>query len=365
MDIHNQPWKLVPNKIRSAGGREIDKFRGISPALDTPDGSEAWIGSVTRVAFPPKDKPNWGCSEVFLPDGRKMFLFEAIALDPEKVLGKKHMAIHGANLGVLIKYLDAQKQYLIQCHPTRAWAKKMWNSNFGKEESWFVINTRDDTAEPAYIMLGFKEGITREKFEELYRKEDIRGLEELCHKIPVHSGDVFFLGGGLIHALGEGCFVIEVQEPSDITVVPVSNEKRAAMQKRAVNEDNATYDKKMLNSFIYDGCSYEENLRRWKIPHKTIREGDWGKECFLVGPDQTAYFSFTRMDVKGSAALLATGFPRVVIVLEGRGKFTFEGGVMELRKGDEIFLPWNVPGLCLEGELSAVLCNPEGAFTVS
>ena len=33
-------------------------------------------------------------------------------------------------------------------------------------------------------------------------------LEGLCHKILVHPGDAFFVGGGCPHALGEGCFVI-------------------------------------------------------------------------------------------------------------------------------------------------------------
>jgi mannose-6-phosphate isomerase len=290
-----------------------------------------------------------------------MFLFEAIGIDPEKILGKKHIALHGVNLGMLIKHLDAKEQYILQCHPTREWAKKMWNSNFGKEESWYVIGCRDDTHEPAYVILGFKEGITRDTFEELYRKGDIQGLENLCHKIPVQVGDAFFVGGGLIHALGEGCFVIEVQEPSDITLVPISNEKYAKMRKREVTDSDADYDKKMLGSFIYEGCSYEENLRRWKIPHKTIRKGDWGEEYILIGQDQTSYFSFSRIDVKGSAQITSTGFPRVAIVLEGSGKFIFEEGSMELQKGDEFFLPWNVPGLVLEGDVSMVFCNPEGA----
>ena len=53
----HQPWRLVPNHIRGRGGREIDLFRGLSPeeAKDTCFGSEAWIGSVTRVANPSAD----------------------------------------------------------------------------------------------------------------------------------------------------------------------------------------------------------------------------------------------------------------------------------------------------------------------
>ena len=105
MSMFHQPWKLVPNRIRGKGGREIDKFRGVEPPIDDKSGSEAWIGSVTRVGKPPADKPNYGCSEVVLPDGRRMFLFEAIALAQEEVLGSKHMEKNGTGLGMLIKQI--------------------------------------------------------------------------------------------------------------------------------------------------------------------------------------------------------------------------------------------------------------------
>jgi mannose-6-phosphate isomerase len=300
-----------------------------------------------------------------------MFLFEAINLAPEEVLGKKHIGLHGTDkLGMLIKYLDAQEQYTLQAHPNRAWAKKMWNSDFGKEESWYVIGTRDDTAEPAYILLGFKEGVTREQFEALYRKGDLPALEKLCHKIRVKPGEAYFVGGGTPHALGEGCFVIEVQEPSDITVVPFSQKKWFEVMKAALSlekppqapqEDEQLYDERMLGSFIYDGCGEAENLKRWRIPHKTIRGGDWGSEYFIIGPDQTGFFSFTRLDVKGRTSLRNTGFPQVAIILEGEGDLRFEGGAMAVKRGDELFLPWNISGAELEGNVSAVLCHPEGA----
>jgi mannose-6-phosphate isomerase len=362
MNIYHQPWKLVQNNIRGAGGREIDKFRGLSPAVDSDTRSESWIGSVTKVAFPPPDRPYWGCSEVILPDAGRMFLFEAIALAPERILGKKHMARHGTNLGVLIKYLDAQKQYLLQAHPTRSWAKKMWGSDFGKVESWYIIGTRDDTSEPAYILLGFKEGITRQILEELYRKEDMAAMEKLCHKIPVKAGDVFFIDGGVPHALGAGCFVIEVQEPSDITVVPIKQEIRVKQQKGAVMESEAIYEEKMLGSFIYDGCGYEENSKRRLIPNKLIRQGAWGKEKFIIGPDQTSYFSYTQIDLSGHAEIIKTGFPQVGITLAGEGWLHFKDGSLFIKKGDELFFPYDIPSLAVEGDCSLILCHPEGAY---
>jgi mannose-6-phosphate isomerase len=305
-----------------------------------------------------------------------MYLFEAINLAPDEILGPRHMARHGKDtLGMLIKYLDAQKQYMLQAHPTRPWAKKMWNSDFGKEESWYVIGTRDDTAEPAYILLGFKAGVTREQFDALYRVDDLPALEQLCHKIPVHVGETYFVGGGVPHALGEGCFVIEVQEPSDITVVPITQKKRYESFKARLPpgkepqikmEDDALYSERMLGAFLYDGCDEAENLRRWRIPPKLIRSADWGQECYIIGPDQTSFFSYTRLDVKSaaSAPLRDTGFPQVGIVLEGEGSIRWQGGELPLHRGDEIFLPHSIANAefvsAAGKDLSMVLCHPEG-----
>ena len=70
MDLARMPWKPVPNRIRREGGREIDRFRGIEPARDDANGSEAWVGSVMPAFNALADRPSWGCSEAMLPDGR-------------------------------------------------------------------------------------------------------------------------------------------------------------------------------------------------------------------------------------------------------------------------------------------------------
>ncbi|MDR2531141.1 MAG: class I mannose-6-phosphate isomerase [Oscillospiraceae bacterium] len=383
MSNYNVPWRLVPNRVRGAGGREIDKLRGVEPPVDDHSGSEAWIGSTTRAAAMGGTDSSGklstqGCAEVDLPDGRRVFLFEAIAENPSAVLGAKHLERHGENLGVLIKYLDAKEPYLLQAHPTRAFAKQMWDSDFGKEESWYIIGLRDDVEEPPFILLGFKEGVTRELVEKYYYADDVKALENLCHKVEVKIGETYFVGGGVPHALGAGCFVVEVQEPSDITVVPFRMSALAKMfappppkpgepappprpaRPEPDPEAQKLYDERSLGAFIYDGCSESENLRRWRIPQKTIREGGWGKEYYLIGPEQTSYFAFSRLDLNGSVEVLSPGVPRVGIVLEGAGTLKFDGGTLEVKRGDELFLPYDIPGLTAEGELSLVLCYPEG-----
>lgn len=37
------------------------------------------------------------------------------------------------------------------------------------------------------------------------------------------------------------------------------------------------------------------------------------------------------------------------------------GGELPIKKADELFIPYDVPGLRVEGDAQLVLCNPEGA----
>lgn len=67
MEIYNRPWPLVPNKVRADGGRELDRFRGVEHPADTPNGAEAWVGSLTRANGATPENPNLGYAEVILP----------------------------------------------------------------------------------------------------------------------------------------------------------------------------------------------------------------------------------------------------------------------------------------------------------
>lgn len=357
MDIFHQPWELVHNHVRGKGGREISRFRGIDPALDTEDGSECWVGAVTTVNDPPADDPYKGASLVRLPNGQTMYLFEAIAMAPKEILGSDHIARNGMCLGVLVKLLDAQMQYRLQCHPGRPWAQKMWGSSFGKEESWYIISTRQDTAEPAYILLGFKEGITRELWESYYREDNTAALENLCHKIHVKPGDTFFVGSGCPHAVGAGCLLVEVQEPSDLTL------GARPFYAETIRDGDVTesfFDERLLGAYIYEGRSYEENLRKWVSHQRIFRSGEWGNERILIGPEFTKYFSFTKLTVHGKANIRHTGYPQIAIIEAGQGVLSWEGGVMNIHQAKELFFPVDIPGLQICGNVDMLLANPEG-----
>ncbi len=88
-------------------------------------------------------------------------------------------------LPVLVKLLDSYSRLMIQVHPDDARAAKYFHSDKGKAESWHILGTRTIHGEEPYVYLGFKKGITKEKWRLLYEKQDVKGMEECLHKIPV------------------------------------------------------------------------------------------------------------------------------------------------------------------------------------
>ena len=360
MNIYQVPWRLVLNKIvRYPGGRELDRFRGIYPGADD-NRPEAWIGSDTRtVNALQKGDPNDGCSECILPDGSRRYLFEVVQDCPEQALGQDHRAIHGDRIGLLVKLLDAQYQLGLQTHPTRAYAKKYFASDYGKEESWYVIGLRGDSSEPPYVLLGFKEGVTRRQFEDAFDAGDIDAMEACCHKIQARVGDAFYIKAGAPHAIGCGCLVVEVQEPSDITV-------GARKMASGTAEDQERHKQRLLGCYSYDGCNESENRRRYLIEPQVIRSGDWGQETIVISQGTAEHFSFTRLDARQDVALLRTGALQVMIVLQGQGVMHCGDYDLSLKQGDELFIPFAAEGVHVspvnpEETLSLVLCNPEQA----
>lgn len=111
---------------------------------------------------------------------------------------------------LLFKLLDAQKVLSVQVHPNDAAAAKLTPPDLGKTEAWVVLH-----AEPGSVVYaGLKRGFDRPAFE----REVVRGTSELClHKFEPKAGDCIFIPAGVVHALGAGIVIAEIQQASDTT----------------------------------------------------------------------------------------------------------------------------------------------------
>lgn len=125
------------------------------------------------------------------------------------LVGERLYKKFGNSFPLLFKLIDANDDLSIQVHPNDEVAFKRHNS-FGKTEMWYVLEADPDGA----LTIGFKEACSRENY--LRALADGK-LEDLLQKVPVRQGDVFFIPAGLVHAIGKGVVVAEIQESSDIT----------------------------------------------------------------------------------------------------------------------------------------------------
>ena len=137
-------------------------------------------------------------------------LQELIEVYMGDLVGDKIYEKFGLEFPLLIKTLDCNDVLSVQVHPDDALAEERHNS-FGKTEMWFVTACEQG----ASIYIGFSDPeITREKY-----LDAVSGgyLPSLLNKVEVKAGDAFFIPAGMVHALGKGVEVVEIQQTSDIT----------------------------------------------------------------------------------------------------------------------------------------------------
>ncbi len=110
---------------------------------------------------------------------------------------------------ILVKLLDAADILSVQVHPDAADAAAH-PGTFSKDEAWLVV----DAAADGTVLHGFVDGVTRERF--VAAMHD-RVPHTLMREVPVKRGDVLHVSPGIVHAIGAGVVILEVQEPSDTT----------------------------------------------------------------------------------------------------------------------------------------------------
>ena len=135
-------------------------------------------------------------------------LAELVASEREKLLGGTSPTRDG-RFPLLVKHLDAREHLSVQVHPSSAVLDSQPGAHL-KTESWVVVH-----AEPgAELMLGVAEGVSPDDFEAAFGTPDV---VPMIRRVPAAVGDVHHVPAGLLHALGAGIVVAEIQTPSDTT----------------------------------------------------------------------------------------------------------------------------------------------------
>ena len=109
---------------------------------------------------------------------------------------------------ILVKIIDAADRLSVQVHPDDLSARRYGGE--AKTECWYVL----DAAPGASIWAGLLPGVSALAFRRALGRGD---ATDLLQQVPVSRGDVLFIPGGRLHAIGAGCLMLEVQQPSNTT----------------------------------------------------------------------------------------------------------------------------------------------------
>jgi mannose-6-phosphate isomerase len=323
---------------------------------------EDWIGSTVRAHNIGRENIAEGYTMVaasFCGTEYRASLKEIVSGNPAAFLGESHYKKYGDQTGLLTKLLDSSLRLPIQAHPAKDAARRLFHSEYGKTEAWYVLGTRKLNGVAPYVLLGFKEGITKEDWFNVYKNQDIPQMLSMLHRINVERGDLFFVKSGVPHAIGEGCFLAEIQEPSDL----VFRMEKTTPTGGALTDEVCTLGigtEKMMEQFDYNAYSYEENLKNYKRIPELIEKNEKHTVELLIGKKVTPCFSLYRIDLDATTVSYTPKGFFTVLVDDGHGKLCCRMGETVLNKGETYFVPAGVRNISWESDsrLRLLICCP-------
>lgn len=320
------------------GGDRIGRLRH---GPGGPQRPEEWIASTTaRFGQAPQ-----GFST--LPDGR--LLVEAVEADPVAWLGQEHVERYGSDTEVLVKLLDLDQRLPVHLHPNRAFSRTHLGLAHGKTEAWYVL----DAPEGAEVGVGFREQMSREQVANWVAARDSASLLGSLRTRTVRAGDAMLVPAGLPHTVADGVFVLELQEPTDLSILlewegfAVDGARDGhldlgfdvalqAVDLSAVDDDD-------LDALV---------MRREDLAAAGLQS--------VLPAAADSYFRAHRFDAGQGPVQVPAGFS-IIVVLDGRGVLSSDGGSLEVDRGDVVLAPFAAGEVRLHartGTLSGVVCRP-------
>jgi mannose-6-phosphate isomerase len=327
MDPIILPSNQPPDRFYK-GGPQISNFRG--ETYQGPRTPEDWIGSTTSC----HGHSNLGKTR--LPSG--VLLQDGIEQHAIQWLGDDHIKAFGVDTKLLVKLLDAGQRLPIHAHPHAKWAHAQIGAAHGKAEAWYILS-------PGEVFLGLRKEMAKDELLDLVKKQEIETMLGLMHQVTVKEHQTVYVPPGLLHAIGEGVMVAEVQEPEDLSIL---------LEWRDFEIDGREHG--------HLGLGFETILGAVETKRRTEKEiaGLISNEAALgsvLVSEANEYFVLERVRLDGQEACQA-GFG-IMILLEGNVELRSEPGkTIVMRRGGTAVILYAVGKLTLSGSAEFLIARP-------
>lgn len=251
---------------------------------------------------------------------------EVIKSKGKQILGSNAEKFSG--FPILIKLIDAAKPLSIQVHPDDEIAKRL-GADGGKTETWIVCEAEKD----AFIYYGVKSEIEPETFSRAILDGSIT---EYLNKVPVKTGDTFFIEAGTIHAIGAGITICEVQQTSDTTY--------------------RLYDYMRKDA---NGNMRELHIEKGTVASRLVPPSHFYEEGTLVGSERVLvecpFFTVSRIETDESVSVNVDEKSfSAFTVTEGSGKIVNADESISVSKGDTVFVFAGAGETVLDGKMTVI-----------
>lgn len=287
------------------GGRDLEIFRS-----NLPEGN---IGESWDVAC-----HSHGTSVVANGDFKGMKLDELIKLKGDEVLGTE---IPNDWFPLLVKLINAKDKLSVQVHPDDKYGKEV-EGEMGKTEVWYVV----EAFEGANLVVGTKE-CTKEQFKKAIETGE---FSDIMNKVYVKKGDVYFVKSGLVHAIGEGVVIAEIQQNSDTTYrVFDYNRGRELHIEKALDVTDLS-------------------LRGEKSKGLKVQENGYCKTYYCL----CEHFALELYDVENSFRESSSKERFYIFTaVEGEGEILSNGEAVKINKGDSFMIPASLGEYEIRGKI--------------
>jgi mannose-6-phosphate isomerase len=220
---------------------------------------------------------------------------------------------------LLIKFLDPQEFLSVQNHPNDAYAQQHEGVPYGKNEAWLVLQAEPGTQ----LIHGLKREVSREELRQAMRDNKLMAL---CDYVPAKAGDVFINTPGVVHALGTGIVIYEVQQSSDVTY-------------RLYDWDRKPLPGEPVRELHIDKGADVADLRpiqQHNIKPVVLHEAGLTRTLLVA----CRYYASEKLEIHAQTTQHTAGRSfHILTALQGQGRVQVDGAYVELSSGESVLVP--------------------------
>lgn len=318
-----------------------DRIGALRHGPGGPRRPEEWIGSTTaRYGQAP-------AGLTVLPDGKT--LAEEVSADPQAWLGPEHVDRYGSSAELLVKLLDLDQRLPVHLHPNRDFSRHHLGLAHGKTEAWYVL----DAPAGAQVGVGFAEQMSLEQVRSWVIDRDSEALLSALRTREVRPGDAMLVPAGLPHTVQEGVFVLELQEPTDLSIL--LEWEGFAVDGFKDGHLDLGFDTAL--QAVDTSAVSDSDLDSFVVKREDI-ESEGLVSALPVAADP--YFRLHRLAPGGNSVAVDAGFS-IVIATHGHGVVSLGDHGQEIAKGDALLIPHAAGPWSLTGDVVAMVCRPPDA----